>query len=1083
MTLPLQMKSKFFFIILLLVTITGLKAQHSKFDWGFSIYEGQGLLQQTNDFVLDSDGSIIATGYYTGSGLDFDPDVTNKFIVGHGEKDIFVAKYNQDGKLIWAFGIGASQDDEGKSICIDKEGNIYVTGYFQGSNIDVDPGDGIRSLLGNFNVKQTFVAKYKGTDGSLIWSGMVKSSSDNSGVDITADDSDNITISGNWTSNNQINQIDLDLNSKGYYKQGRGLTSAFISKYSGSTGEIKWGGVITGFNAESEITAHITDTKGSIYTTGHFSQTVDFDISETVNDQRTNYGSTFLAKYSSTGTLEWVNNFQNNSSDKTNTIHDLCFDNSDNIIFTGSLEVPTNIDPSSSTNTIYPKSSCNILLAQYDSFGRYRWSLVIGEGTVGRGLNLATSSSGTIYLAGVFQNRLDPDPVSSNSNTLDGIGTDIVMAKYSQDGKFIWAENMGGNLNDTVSALAIDGKGKIFLGGAVNGSGNFDPDQQKQAFFSGNNGDIFIAKYDSRIEPVFTFYPTMQSTYGNKPIILEASVNSGMPITFTSSDTSVVKISGTTAIITGAGFTQLTANAGGNENYYSGSSISRPLNVIKAEQIITFTTLPVKTYGDAPFISDATTNSGFPVTLISGDTTVATVSGNVITIKGAGSTTISARCPENKNYNTALAVAKTLTVLQAKQSITFDPLAERTYGEPPFSLAAIATSGLPVKYQSSNTNVATIEGSVITLVGVGTVEIIASQQGSRNYQEAVSVRQTLTVKGPVLSIYGRETVAENTLQIYSVGPLLSGHTYKWSYSDKNIIFTDSTGPSVVIGFNKSSVDGTLSCYIYDQEGIPYDTVKYALRINRGSTVILPGTSCPSSTAFEPCAGGQIDYFSLALIGNKDSGCNPTGYSDYTQSEISTKIFLGDIYTAEIHSSSYKLTSPTYYTAIWIDYNNNGEFDDAGEFLTSSFGKDSVITLQNLSISSNADFAGARRLRVRMRTTGAFTSSQGCISQGETGETEDYLVQLTSHDRLEAPSIITPNNDGMNDYFVIRGINNKEENKLEIFDRFGQVWYSRKSYANNWNGTTDEGQQLQAGTYYYVFNNGDSIIKGFVELKY
>ncbi|MBO9699347.1 MAG: gliding motility-associated C-terminal domain-containing protein [Sporocytophaga sp.] len=1077
------MKSRFFLIILLLLTITGLKAQHSKFDWGFSIYEGQGLLQQTNDFVLDTDGSIIATGYYTGSGLDFDPDNTNKFLVGRGEKDIFVAKYNQDGKLIWAFGIGSSQDDEGKSICIDKEGNIYVTGYFQGSNIDVDPGEGIHSLFGEFNIKQTFVAKYKGTDGSLIWSGVVKSSSDNMGIGISYEESGNITLTGNWISKNQLNQIDLDLNSKGYYKQSRGQTSSFISMYSGTTGEIKWGGVITGFNAECEITAHTSDSKGNIYTTGYFSQSVDFDINETVNDQKSNYGSVFLAKFSQTGTLEWINTFQNNFSDKTNMIHDLCIDNSGYITITGSLETQTDIDPSFVTNNISPKSSCNILLAQFDALGTYRWSLVIGSGAVTRGLNVTASSSGTIYLAGVFQNRLDPDPVNSNSSTLDGLATDIVMAKYSQEGKFIWAENIGGNLNDTVSAIAVNGKGKIFIGGAVNGSGNFDPDQQKQAFFSGNNGDLFIAKYDSRIEPVFTFNQLLQMTYGDKPFTLEASVNSGLPITFTSSDTSVVKFSGATANITGAGFTMLTANAGGDENYFPGSSSPRDFTVNKAQQELTFQDIPTKTYGDAPFVPDFKSSAGLPITLYSEIQSIATTSGSVITITGAGFVTISAWCDGDKNYFPSNVVYKILNVNKANQIITFEPLAERTYGEPPFNLVAKATSGLPVVFKSSNNTIATIEGSVITLVGVGTVEIIASQQGNGNYQEAVSVRQTLTIKGPVLSIYGRETVAENTLQVYSVGPLLSGHTYKWSYSDKNVIFTDSTGPSVVIGFNKSSVDGTLSCYIYDQEGIPYDTVKYALRINRGSTVILPGTSCPTSTAFEPCAGGQIDYFSLASIGNKDSGCNPTGYSDYTQSEISTKIFLGDIYSAEIHSSSYKLSSPTYYTAIWIDYNNNGEFDDAGEFLTSSFGKDSVITLQNLSISSNADFAGARRLRVRMRTTGAFTSSQGCISQGETGETEDYLVHLTSHDRLEAPSIITPNNDGMNDFFVIRGINNKEENKLEIFDRFGQVWYSRKSYANNWNGTTDEGQQLQAGTYYYVFYNGDSIIKGFVELKY
>ncbi|GAL82909.1 hypothetical protein MYP_135 [Sporocytophaga myxococcoides] len=1076
------MKSKFFLIILLLLNITGLKAQYSKFDWGFSIYEGQGKLQQTNDFVLDSDGSIIATGYYTGSGMDFDPANTNKFLVGRGEKDLFVAKYSRDGKLMWAFGIGSSQDDEGKSICIDKEGNIYITGYFQGT-LDVDPGDGIRSLFGTFGIRQTFVAKYKGTDGSLIWSGMIKSSSDNVGIGISTNESGYISLTGNWTSENQLNQIDLDLNSKGYFKQGRGKKSSFISTYSNATGEIKWGGIMTGFDATCEITAHITDPKGNIYTAGYFSQTIDFDINEPVNERKSSYGAVFLTKYSQTGTLEWINTFQNNFSDKTNMIHDLCIDNSGYITITGSLETQTDIDPSSATNNISPKSSCNILLAQFDELGNYKWSLVIGSGAVARGLNVAASPSGTIYLAGVFQNRLDPDPESSNSSTLNGLGTDIVMAKYSQDGKFIWAENIGGNHNDTVSAIAVNGKGKVFIGGAVDGSGNFDPDQQQQAFFAANKGDLFIAKYDSRIEPIFTFNPPFQMTYGDKPFTLEASVNSGLPITYISSDTSVVKISGITATITGAGFTGLIANAEGNENYYPGASSPRNLTVNKAQQELTFEDIPTKTYGDAPFVPDMRSSSGLPITLYSEIESIATTSGDTITITGAGTVTISAWCEGDKNYYSSIPVYKILNVNKANQLITFEPMAERTYGEPPFTINATSSSALPLQFKSSDLTVATISGSVITLTGIGNTSIIAYQEGDQNYLPAPTIERQLKVKGPILSISGREIVAENTLQAYSIVPQLSGHTYEWEYSDENVVFPNKTGPTIAIGFNKNAANGNLRCFVFTPEGSQYDTVDFAVKINRGSTVILPGTSCPASTAFEPCSGGQIDYFSLASIVNKNSGCNPTGYSDYTQSEISTKIFLGDIYTAEIHTSNYKLSSPTYYTAIWIDYNNNGEFDDAGEFLSSSFGKDSVITLPNLSISGNADFAGARRLRVRMRTTGAFTSEQGCISQGETGETEDYLVQLTSHDRLEAPSIITPNNDGMNDYFVIRGINNKEDNKLEIFDRFGQLWYSKNSYANNWNGNSDKGEQLQAGTYYYVFYNGESIIKGFVELKY
>ena len=63
-------------------------------------------------------------------------------------------------------------------------------------------------------------------------------------------------------------------------------------------------------------------------------------------------------------------------------------------------------------------------------------------------------------------------------------------------------------------------------------------------------------------------------------------------------------------------------------------------------------------------------------------------------------------------------------------------------------LTGTATSKLPLSYTSSNTDVATINGDVVTLVGVGTTDITASQEGNFLYGAAEDVVQTLIVGEP-----------------------------------------------------------------------------------------------------------------------------------------------------------------------------------------------------------------------------------------------------------------------------------------------------------------------------------------------
>jgi hypothetical protein len=93
-----------------------------------------------------------------------------------------------------------------------------------------------------------------------------------------------------------------------------------------------------------------------------------------------------------------------------------------------------------------------------------------------------------------------------------------------------------------------------------------------------------------------------------------------------------------------------------------------------------------------------------------------------------------------------------LTGCKFDQTISFDPLAFKTYGDVDFDLSASATSGLEIAYASSDETVVTIAGSTVTIKGPGNTIITASQEGNENYKAAEPAGQALTINKASLNI-------------------------------------------------------------------------------------------------------------------------------------------------------------------------------------------------------------------------------------------------------------------------------------------------------------------------------------------
>jgi gliding motility-associated-like protein len=82
-----------------------------------------------------------------------------------------------------------------------------------------------------------------------------------------------------------------------------------------------------------------------------------------------------------------------------------------------------------------------------------------------------------------------------------------------------------------------------------------------------------------------------------------------------------------------------------------------------------------------------------------------------------------------------------------------------------------------------------------------------------------------------------------------------------------------------------------------------------------------------------------------------------------------------------------------------------------------------------------------------------------------------------------PTLITPNMDGRNDYFVLRGLATLGKTELVIFDRRGVQVYRNMNYDNLWNGVDYNNKPLPDDTYFYVIKpaNGKSI-SGYLVIR-
>ncbi len=234
-----------------------------------------------------------------------------------------------------------------------------------------------------------------------------------------------------------------------------------------------------------------------------------------------------------------------------------------------------------------------------------------------------------------------------------------------------------------------------------------------------------------------TFAPASPVIFGAAPVVLSAAATSGLT-TFnfaTTSAASICTVAGNTVTFTGGGACALTATQPGNANFQSASA-SATIVVNPGTQTVTFTPATPVTFGAAPTTLSATASSGLTTFAFStsSSSSVCTVVGNTLTYVGAGSCSLTATQAGNASYQSASATV-TVVITAANQTVTFAPASPVVFGVVPITLTATATSGLTTfNFSTTSANsICTVAGNQLTIVGVGTCALTATQPGNANF--------------------------------------------------------------------------------------------------------------------------------------------------------------------------------------------------------------------------------------------------------------------------------------------------------------------------------------------------------------
>jgi hypothetical protein len=419
-----------------------------------------GFLHYAHGLAADNDFTYIA-GSFSGTTVT----LCDTTLTASGSLNMYFAKLNSKGCLVWAKAFGTSSWNEALDIVTDASGNVYVTGHFSGT---VNFGNGNLTSAGGSDI---FVAKYNST-GLLQWVQKGGSNETNFeyGYGIALDGSQNVYIVGSFRGTANFG--------------GNSLTSAgdediFVAKYD-NAGTIQWANAYGGIYKDFARDIAINSTN-DVFVAGNFSSSFSY-AGTAITPPFVGTSDAFIAKHTTSGTVSWVKRGGGNYADTGNAV---AVDGSGNAYLAGGF---ADVATFGTTNITATNSYLDAYIAKFNSAGASQWVIKAGGQVDDEARGITVDANGNIYQTGYYTGT-----AFFGTKPLNPFGTkDYFIAKYDNTGTFQWVKN-GGSTADDIGSKVVKNSTKLNVFGTFSGTGFFD----RNVIISGSgNANTFLQKIE-----------------------------------------------------------------------------------------------------------------------------------------------------------------------------------------------------------------------------------------------------------------------------------------------------------------------------------------------------------------------------------------------------------------------------------------------------------------------------------------------------------------------------------------------------------------------------------------------------------
>lgn len=379
--------------------------------------------------TVDTFANVYVIGRFEGT-ADFDPDTGVYNLTAAHAYDVFILKLDSAGKFIWARALGGSGYEYGYSIAVDKHQNVYSTGTFE-QTADFDPGSGVYNLsvtAGSY----VFVSKLDSL-GDFVWAKLVGGYNSGTGTSIAIDDSGNVFTTGYFSGT-----VDFDPGTDTLNLIASSI-DAFVIKLSGQ-GNLKWVRQFGGSSADKGVSIAV-DNEGSVYATGTFMDTADFDPG-VVEYNLVSFGDkdVFVSRLDSSGNFMWAT--QLGGSD-VNLSYSLAIDSASNVYTIGYFEGTIDLDPGTGTSIFNSPGIANIFISRLNKSGIFISALQFTSNSHCYPGSIIIDLNGNVCSTGCFSGITDFDP-SPLIYSLVPVSYDIYVVKLGLStgvGDQLWQQN------------------------------------------------------------------------------------------------------------------------------------------------------------------------------------------------------------------------------------------------------------------------------------------------------------------------------------------------------------------------------------------------------------------------------------------------------------------------------------------------------------------------------------------------------------------------------------------------------------------------------------------------------------------